>query len=263
MKGSPHFEVTFLGTGTSHGVPMIGCDCEVCRSEDPRDKRLRTAIFVRTPETDLIVDTPPDFRSQCLRAGISRADAVVYTHSHTDHTSGFDDLRRFCEVNGGSFPVYASPEVMDDLRVRFAFAFGSTNHPPNYMNPVPRVFTGPFEIGDIQITPVALPHGRCDTSGFVFAWQGEKRLAYFTDCSAVPDAAVAAAAGSKVLVLDTLRWRPHPTHLSVDQAIAIAQSMNIPQTLLTHLSHELGHAATEAVLPPEIKLAYDGLQMHL
>jgi len=263
MKADEHFEVTFLGTGTSHGVPMIGCDCDICRSEDPRDKRLRTAIYVRTPETAIVVDTPPDFRTQCLRAGISRLDAVVYTHSHTDHTSGFDDLRRFCEVNGGKLPVYAAPAVMDDLRVRFSFAFGTITPPPNYMNPVPRVFTSPFEIGDIQITPVALPHGRSDTSGFVFTWRGEKRLAYFTDCGAVPAEALVAATGAKVLVLDTLRWRPHPTHLSVDQATEVAQSIMPPQTLLTHLSHDLGHTATEAALPPGIALAYDGLQLHL
>lgn len=263
MKASPHFEITFLGTGTSHGVPMIGCDCQVCGSQDPRDKRLRTAIFLRTPEVSLVVDTPPDFRTQCLREGIRHADAVLYTHAHTDHTSGFDDLRRFCEINGGALPVYASPVVMDDLRTRFSFAFAPATKSPNYMNPVPIEFSGPFEIGDLHITPVTLPHGRFDTNGFVISWQGKKRLAYFTDCNAVPAEAVAAARGASLLVLDTLRWRPHPTHLTVDQAMAIAQSIGCPKTLLTHLSHDLGHAATEAVLPQGIQLAYDGLKCQL
>lgn len=242
---------------------MIGCDCEVCCSPDPRDKRLRTAIFVRTPGASIIIDTPPDFRTQCLRAGIKHADAVVFTHSHTDHTSGFDDLRRFSEMNGGQLPVYASHEVMEDLRLRFAFAFGDAPTAPNYLNPVPMEFSGPFVIGDIHITPVWLPHGRFDTNGFIFSWQGEKRLAYFTDCNAVPEEAALAATGAKLLVLDTLRWRPHPTHLSVEQALAISRRINPPQTLLTHLCHDLGHVATEAQLPAEVRIAYDGLQVRL
>jgi len=263
MKAGPHFDVTFLGTGTSHGVPMIGCDCDVCRSVDPRDKRLRTAIFIQTPTTRLVVDTPPDFRTQCLREGLTRADAVIFTHSHTDHTSGFDDLRIFCEVNGGSLPVYASREVMENLQERFGFAFGSNSHVPNYLNAVPHIFHGPFEIGDIQITPVALPHGRFDTSGFVFSWQGRKRLAYFTDCSAVPETASEAATDAEVLVLDALRWRPHPTHLTVDEAVVIAKRIATKRTFLTHLSHDLGHVSTEAKLPDDVRLAYDGLRLAL
>ncbi len=242
---------------------MIGCDCEVCRSIDPRDKRLRTSIFIQTPTTCLLVDSPPDLRTQCLREGITRADAVIFTHSHTDHTSGFDDLRRFCEGNGGSLPVYASLGVMADLQVRFGFAFGGNSHAPNYLNAVSHIFRGPFEIGDIQITPVSLPHGRSDTSGFVFSWQGSKRLAYFTDCSAVPETASEAATGAQVLVLDTLRWRSHPTHLSVDEALVIAKRIATKRTFLTHLSHELGHVSTEEKLPNDVRLAYDGLRLAL
>ncbi len=263
MKVGPQFEVTFLGTGTSHGVPMIGCDCPVCASADPRDKRLRTAIHVRTPATSLVVDTPPDFRSQCLREGIDRVDAVVYTHSHTDHTSGFDDLRRYSDLNGGTLPIHATPEVMQDLRVRFAFAFAPYASAPGYLHPVAHEIVGPFCIGDIEITPVALPHGRSDTSGFVFSWGGRKRLAYFTDCNAVPPVGMEAATGADLLVLDALRWRAHPTHLTVAQALEIAEKIGTPRTLFTHLCHDLGHVATEAELPPNVRLAYDGLRVAL
>jgi phosphoribosyl 1,2-cyclic phosphate phosphodiesterase len=242
---------------------MIGCSCSVCRSTDPRDKRLRTAILVRHQETVFAVDTPPDFRTQCLREHIERLDAVVYTHSHTDHTSGFDDLRRFCEINGGTMPIHASAQVMKDLQTRFPFAFDAGPIPVNYLNPVPRIFDGPFSIGRVEITPVALPHGRFNTSGFVFSVNGRRIAAYFTDCNAVPEAAVEAARGVEVVVLDTLRWRPHPTHLSVEEALEAAGRINAPLTLLTHLSHDLGHEETEAKLPQNVRLASDGLRLVL
>src|ERR1700736_2278043 len=159
--------VTFLGTGTSQGVPMIGCDCEVCRSSDPRDKRLRSSVYIETPETSFVVDTGTDFRTQALRENIRRVDAVVFTHSHTDHIMGFDDLRRFSHARG-SMPVYASAETMRDLERVFEFAFKALNPSPGYLKPEPHLINGPFQLGSTIITPLTVPHGEFFVNGYLF-----------------------------------------------------------------------------------------------
>ncbi len=256
-------EITFLGTGTSNGVPMIGCQCAVCTSPDPRDKRLRTSIQVKTPEMVIQVDTAPDFRTQCLREGITRLDAVVYTHSHTDHILGFDDLRRFCDLEDKAIPIYATERTMGDLRRVFEFAFSGQFNYRGYIRPEPHVFNGPFSIGETEIVPVELPHGRMVTTGLVFRRAGKPLLAYFTDCQAVPEPAVQAALGVDTLVLDALRRAPHPTHMSVDEAIAVSGQIKPSRTYFTHLCHDLGHAETERNLPPEIRVAYDGLRLEI
>jgi phosphoribosyl 1,2-cyclic phosphate phosphodiesterase len=262
MKVAAGLEITFLGTGTSQGVPMIACDCEVCHSEDPRDTRLRTAARIRTPEIEFIIDTPPDFRTQALRENIRRIDAVLYTHSHTDHVMGFDDLRRYCETQDREMPLYATPGVLDDFRRIFQFAFnGSTGGFRNYIRPQVHEITGPFSLGDLEVTPVQLPHGRYDTTGFVFSKSGQPLLAYYTDCNAVPPAAIEAARGVEVLVIDALRHKPHPTHMSVQQAMDAAETMGAKRTFFTHMCHDLGHATTEAGLPPQVRMAFDGLRV--
>src|SRR5436309_13543206 len=204
--------VTFLGTGTSQGVPMIGCDCDVCRSPDPRDQRLRSSIYIETPECAFVVDTGTDFRTQALRENIRRLDAVVFTHSHTDHIMGFDDLRRFSHAHG-SMPVYASPETMRDLERVFQFAFQTNNRIPYYLKPEPHVIDGPFQLGSTIITPLPVPHGDSIVNGYLFSRAGAKLVAYLSDCSAVPDAIVDLIGGVKVLIIDALRDKPHPTPL--------------------------------------------------
>ena len=253
--------LTFLGTGTSQGVPAIGCDCEVCRSPDPRDKRLRSSIYVQTPEASWVVDTGTDFRTQALRENIRHLDAVVITHSHTDHIMGFDDLRRYSH-DLGSIPVYASAETMGDLERVYEFAFNGKNRFPGYLVPEPHIVDGPFQLGKTLLTPLPVPQGKSIVNGYLFSRGGEKLVAYLSDCSAVPDEIVREIAGTRVLVIDALRHRPHPTHLSVAQALEVAAKVRPEQTLFTHICHELPHSS-EADLPPGVGMAYDGLKLHL
>ena len=253
--------MTFLGTGTSQGVPMIGCDCAVCRSEDPRDKRLRSSIYVETPECAWVVDTGTDFRTQALRENIRRLDAVVFTHSHTDHVMGFDDLRRFGAIRG-YMPIYASRETMTDLERVFEFAFKALNPFPGYLKPEPHIIDGPFQLGATMLTPLRVPHGNSWVNGYLFSRRGRKLVAYLSDCSGVPDDVGALIDEVEVLVIDALRPTPHPTHLSVAQALEVAARVRAKQTYFTHIAHELSHSA-EADLPPGARLAYDGLKLKL
>lgn len=253
--------VTFLGTGTSQGVPTIGCDCDVCRSDDPRDKRLRSSIYVDTPEAKFVVDTGTDFRAQVLRENIRRVDAVVFTHSHTDHIMGFDDLRRF-SWERGNMPVYASPETMADLTRVFEFAFKGLNPFPGYLKPEPHIIDGPFQLGATTLTPLPVPHGNSEVLGFLFERGGKKLVAYLSDCSAVPDEIAEKIRGVEVFIVDGLRPKPHPTHLSVEQAIEAASRVQPGRTYLTHIAHELAQR-DEAKFPPNTYIAYDGLKLHL
>ncbi len=236
---------------------MIGCDCDVCHSSDPRDQRLRSSIYIETPECAFVVDTGTDFRAQALRANIRRVDAVIFTHSHTDHIMGFDDLRRFSHARG-SMPVYASPETMGDLERVFQFAFKARKLIPYYLKPEPHLIEGAFALGSTLITPLPVPHGDVVVNGYLFsranrntdlqsvrppdfesgeekqqtgmsairtgenACVPQKLVAYLSDCSAVPDAIVDLIAGVKILIIDALREKPHPTHLSIGQALEVA-----------------------------------------
>jgi phosphoribosyl 1,2-cyclic phosphate phosphodiesterase len=252
-------DLTFLGTGTSQGVPVIGCDCAVCRSTDPRDHRTRTSILVRTPDRHFVIDTAPDFRVQCLREGITRLDAALFTHPHTDHIMGFDDMRRFCEMHDRKIPVFASPATMQGLRNTFRYVFDEPQVWKNYLRIDPEEITGPFQLGETTIVPVELPHGRFTTTGYVLHRGGRKLVAYFTDCSGVPGEAVEAAHGAEVLILDTLRETPHPTHMNFEQALEASRAIAPGATYLIHLCHEVSHAEKEGALPTGCHLAYDGL----
>jgi phosphoribosyl 1,2-cyclic phosphate phosphodiesterase len=256
---NPQLTLTFLGTGTSQGVPMIGCDCTVCHSPDPRDQRLRSSIYVQTPECSWVVDTGTDFRTQALRQNIRQVDAVVFTHSHTDHIMGFDDLRRFSYALG-FMPVYASAETMSDLQRVYQFAFQQLNPFPGYLKPEPHIVTGPFQLGATTLTPLPVPHGRSLVNGYLFERDGVKLVAYLSDCSAVPDEIARQIEGVKALIIDALRHKPHPTHLSVEQALEVASRVHPGKTYFTHISHELPQA-DESQLPDDARIAYDGLQL--
>lgn len=257
-------EITFLGTGTSQGVPMIGCDCPVCRSDDPRDKRTRSSIYLRHGDHTILVDAGPDLRTQCLREGIGRCDAAIFTHSHTDHIMGFDDMRRFCDAQPTrTLPIYASAATMADLRRVFGFAFEGDCRFPGYLNPIPHVVEGPFALAGLEITPLPVPHGRASVNGYLFRRDGRPLLAYLSDCKAVPELLRELIAGVEVLVVDALRLKPHPTHMSLDEALAVAAAVRPGRTLLTHLCHDLGHAGTECGLPTGVHVAYDGLRLQL
>lgn len=254
------FTFTFLGTGTSQGIPMLACDCAVCRSPDPRDRRSRSAAYIETPECAWVVDTGPDFRQQALREDIRRVDAVVLTHSHTDHIMGFDDLRAYCR-GGRVLPVHGSEETLRHLKSAFSFAFDGNNRFPGYLHPEPHVISGPFRLGETEIIPLPVPHGRITTYGYLFIRSGRRLLAYLNDCKCVPESVRQEVKGVDTLVLDALRHREHPTHMSLAEALETAAAINPARTLLTHLCHELGHAETEAGLPHGVRIATDGMKL--
>lgn len=255
--------ITFLGTGTSQGVPFVACDCVVCCSDDPRDKRLRSSILVEAPDTVFLIDTTPDLRAQALRHNLRRIDAAVFTHAHTDHIAGFDDLRRFCEVQDRPMPVHASPRTMSDIRRMFYYAFDGQHVHRNYVRPEPHEILGPFSIGSVGLIPAEVPHGKILVNGYILSRSGRNLAAYFSDCHHVPPGIIEAIRGIPVLMIDALRHEPHPSHLSLGEALAVARAAEAKLTFLTHIGHDLGHEATEKLLPPDVRLAYDGLRIEI
>ena len=251
-----------LGTGTSVGVPSIGCPCDVCGSSDPRDKRTRCAALVGLPQGNLLIDTPPDLRQQLLRERVGLVHSVLYTHEHADHIFGLDDLRLLPFYLGHAVPLYCESLVEDRIRKSFDYAFSEVEQ--THVGAVPqltfqRIGLAPFELLGTRITPLRLKHGpRFDVLGFRIG-----NVAYCTDTSGIPPESLALLEGLDVLVLDALRERPHVTHFSLDQAIEIARQLRPRRTIFTHMSHDLGHAATNARLPPGMELGYDGLRVPL
>lgn len=249
--------VTVLGSGTSHGVPMIGCTCEVCGSTDPRDRRLRPSIYLEIEGgPSLLVDTSTDLRQQALAFGVRRVDAILLTHSHADHVMGMDDVRRFNVLNGGAIPVYASPHTGRELRRIFQYVF---EPPAQKGGGLPQLalhaIEGAFSVGGLDIRPVPLLHGTLPILGFRFG-----RFAYLTDASVIPDAAWPLLGGLDVLILNALRHRPHPTHFSLAEAVAVVERLGPRQAYFTHVCHDLPHEATNRSLPSGMALAYDGLR---
>jgi phosphoribosyl 1,2-cyclic phosphate phosphodiesterase len=248
-------ELTFLGTGTSNGIPVIGCQCAVCTSLDPRDKRSRTSAVVTHRGRTYLIDTSTELRLQAISAGLTHIDAVLMTHAHADHLSGIDDLRRFNELNKAHLPLYAHRETADQLRVRYAYAF--TDIFPFYGGKPDLIlheFDGPFTPFDDEIVPIPVFHGQSLIHGFRFG-----RLAYVTDAKDIPAESMDLLQGLDILVLNALRERPHPTHLSLQEAVDVAKELNPRKTYLVHLSHELGHEEATRLLPDEVEVAFDGL----
>lgn len=252
--------VTFLGTGTSHGVPMIGCRCETCHSADPRDRRLRPSIYLEVDGGPaVLVDTGTDLRQQALAYGVERVDAILFTHSHADHIMGLDEVRRFNIVQGGPICAYADAQTAENVRRTFHYIFDRPAQPGGGVPQIDfRTIDGPFQIAGLEVVPVPLLHGRLPVLGFRFG-----PLAYLTDCNRIPDASWPLLQNLSVLVLDALRYRPHPTHFSVGQALDVVEKLSPGRTLFTHLCHDLPHAATNAALPTGVELAYDGMRLEI
>jgi phosphoribosyl 1,2-cyclic phosphate phosphodiesterase len=254
-------KITVLGSGTSVGVPTIGCHCDVCSSTDPRDNRLRPSILVSYEGRNVLIDTTPDFRSQALRAHIERLDAVLFTHSHADHILGLDDVRPFNFRQRGQIPIYAAPETMAAIRRVFPYIFDSSKKESLVPQLEVREFGGiagdhPFDVFGLQFQPVPILHGSQTIYGFRF---GE--AAYLTDHSDIPEESMERLRGLDVLFLDALRYKPHPTHSTVDRSVKTAQALGPRRAFFTHICHDLGHARAESLLPPNIRLAYDGLEV--
>lgn len=261
MDGS----LTFLGTGTSMGVPTVGCECAVCTSADPRDRRLRPSVMVRWRDAGgreriVVIDTGPDFREQALRVRLNRLDAVFYTHAHADHILGMDDLRPLSfavqRENGEAIPLYAAPETAKVLERVYEYTFSPDATYPTRARVRLERLEDRTKVHDVMFLRVPVRHGRQEIAGFRFG-----SAAYFTDVSEIPESSFEVLTGLDVLVLSALRRKPHPSHATLEQAVNWAQRIGARQTWLTHIAHDLGHEETNRALPENIQLAYDGLSV--
>jgi phosphoribosyl 1,2-cyclic phosphate phosphodiesterase len=251
-------ELLFLGTGTSAGVPMIGCHCAVCGSADPHDKRMRPSVLISAGPTRVLVDTTPELRLQCVTYGVDMIEAIVFTHAHADHVMGLDDVRRFNALRSGPLEVWADAATHGAIARCFDYAFAEPRPGEKVFRPhlLRRMIDGPFQIGGVRWLPIPLLHGDMPVLGFRVG-----RLAYCTDVNQIPDSSFELLKDLEVLVLDALQHRRHSTHFSVEESIEAARRIGAGQTWFTHIGHALGHEATNAALPGNMKLAHDGLRV--
>jgi phosphoribosyl 1,2-cyclic phosphate phosphodiesterase len=251
-------KLTFLGTGTSTGVPTITCHCRVCTSKDVRDQRTRPSLMLEFDGRVVIIDTTPDFRQQALREHIERLDAVVFTHGHADHVLGLDDTRVFYFKQQVPMPIYADPATLGTVRKVFAYIFDQTYKYGGLGKLDPHTIDGPFALWGLEFTPVPVWHGDMPVLGFRFG-----SVAYVTDFSAIPENSLALLQRLDVLILDALRHKPHPTHSNLEQSLALVHQLKPRRAFFTHIAHELGHEETNANLPADVRLAYDGLAVEV
>lgn len=255
-------EIIMLGSGTSNGVPVIACDCPVCTSAHPRNRRMRPSLALHWRHEELertvLVDVGPEFRLQALAAGLRRLDAVLFTHSHADHIFGLDDVRAFNFLQGESIPCYGSKATLATIRRSFAYVFEETQEgggkPSLELLPVSK----PFELLGRRVVPVPVLHGALEVYGYRLGG-----FAYVTDCSVIPESSFELLAGVEVLILDALRYDPHPTHFTVDQALAAARRIGARRTVFTHMNHDIDYEHPQVALPPGVEFGYDGLRLEL
>jgi phosphoribosyl 1,2-cyclic phosphate phosphodiesterase len=249
--------VTLLGTGTSVGVPRIACDCSVCASSNPRNKRLRCSILMEYADRVILVDTTPDLRAQALRYDIRNIDAVLFTHGHADHLHGLDDIRCYCFGREEPIPCYGDAVTLERVYKVFDYAFDST-----YASALPNLelfdIDGRLDLFGLEIDPIVVYHGRMPVLAFRAG-----SFAYVTDCNSIPSDSMAKLRGVDTLILDALRYKEHPTHFNIDQALAVVEELKPRRTYLTHIAHELDHETTNAALPDGVELAYDGLVLDI
>lgn len=257
-KGKIRF--TLLGTGTSSGIPTIGCKCAVCQSDNPKDKRLRCSLLIETNTTTVVIDTSTDFRQQMLKYNVDKLDAIVYTHQHFDHIGGFDDIRAFNFVQQKATPIFINKSTLNSLKKTFSYAFGEAVQtggglPLFEINEIDR---DNFKIGDIEFEIIPLMHGIVEVLGFKIG-----NFAYCTDTNYIPDESLKKLNNLEILILDALRYHPHPTHFTVEESINIAQKLNANSTYFTHIAHQISHSELSKRLPNNIYLAFDGLSFEL
>lgn len=251
--------VTFLGTGTSQGVPVIACDCAVCRSLDYRDKRLRVSVWIEVDGKSFVIDTGPDFRQQMLRARVRRLDAVLFTHQHKDHTAGLDDVRAFNFTQNRDMPLYGRQEVLNQIRSEFAYAFSEHRYPGVPRLQLHAIDNQPFSLDGVTIQPIEVMHHRLSVFGFRVG-----DFTYITDANYISEEEIQKILGTRVLVLDALQRESHLSHFTLSQALDLIDRLNVPQAYLTHISHRMGlHRVVESELPPHVRVAYDGLTLSL
>ena len=250
-------KVTFLGTGTSHGVPVVGCSCAVCTSPDPRDRRLRTSVHLAVAGKSIVIDAGPDFRQQMLAHRINHLDAIVFTHEHKDHTGGLDDVRGFNLFQPDPIPIYARQAVLTRLRREYAYIFANDGYPSTPQIAVHPITTQPFEVQGVSFTPIEVQHYQLSVLGFRI-----ENFTYITDAKQIVDSEKEKIRGTHTLVLNALHYAPNVAHFTVDEALALVEDVRPRQTFFVHMSHELGrHEDVAKTLPKHVSLAYDGLQV--
>lgn len=253
----PPLTITFLGTGTSSGVPMVACDCGVCKSNDAKDQRLRSSILVQSSKTSFVVDTTPDFRYQMLREQVKKLDAVLYTHPHKDHIAGLDDVKAFTFVSGNAMEIFANELTQEALKREFYYIFTDKKYPGIPQVNINTIDLTPFSIGDIPVIPILVWHLNMPVLGFRFG-----DFTYITDANRMEETEKDKIKGSKILVINALRHKKHLSHFTLDEAINLVQELNVPQAYFTHISHQLGkYQQINSELPNGIELAYDGMQL--
>ncbi len=253
----PPLTITFLGTGTSSGVPMVACDCGVCKSNDAKDQRLRSSILVQSSKTSFVVDTTPDFRYQMLREQVKKLDAVLYTHPHKDHIAGLDDVKAFTFVSGNAMEIFANELTQEALKREFYYIFTDKKYPGIPQVNINTIDLTPFSIGDIPVIPILVWHLNMPVLGFRFG-----DFTYITDANRMEETEKDKIKGSKTLVINALRHKKHLSHFTLDEAINLVQELNVPQAYFTHISHQLGkHQQINSELPNGVELAYDGMQL--